>query len=471
MMTVSDSPESERIVLTSSQSRPAATPGYTENPSTHKKNNPPLYSSFHPVMRRNSATTLPMWAAAILCLAGVMGGPNRVRRQAVVDTSHISDNEFLCLLEGNCNANPPPPSSGCTCVKWWNCKDVPRGNEGGILAVVDVRIEAACPNDASAICCDNVMEAPPPTERPTVQPARITDCGRRNEQGVVVNFKGFTDRQAQFGEFPWMAAVLRRGRPNLPEYVCGGSLVHPRVILTVAHHVRNVSGSFVLFSLSYGGSRRGNLIVRLGEWDFQNPSEAIPHQDIRVSRIIIHPQYTPGDQYNALLLLLADEAQLGSTVSTICLPPRRPSPSFDGARCFSSGWGKTLRRGTVPAGRWVFAGFGILKSIDLPMVRHDQCERALKTSPRLSPNFFLHPSFVCAGGEPNKDVCTGDGGSPLVCPMPGDPSRYVQVGVVAWGLGCGQAGMPGVYASVSQASEWIMNTIQQNTGFDLRLGK
>lgn len=61
------------------------------------------------------------------------------------------------------------------------------------------------------------------------------------------------------------------------------------------------------------------------------------------------------------------------------------------------------------------------------MVRHDQCERALKTSPRLSPNFFLHPSFVCAGGEPNKDVCTGDGGSPLVCPMPGDPSRYVQV--------------------------------------------
>nr|XP_027216366.1 phenoloxidase-activating factor 2-like [Penaeus vannamei] len=422
MMTVSDSPESERIVLTSSQSRP--------------------------VMRRNSATTLPMWAAAILCLAGVMGGPNRVRRQAVVDTSHISDNEFLCLLEGNCNANPPPPSSGCTCVKWWNCKDVPRGNEGGILAVVDVRIEAACPNDASAICCDNVMEAPPPTERPTVQPARITDCGRRNEQGVVVNFKGFTDRQAQFGEFPWMAAVLRRGRPNLPEYVCGGSLVHPRVILTVAHHVRNVSGSPSILP----SARRGNLIVRLGEWDFQNPSEAIPHQDIRVSRIIIHPQYTPGDQYNALLLLLADEAQLGSTVSTICLPPRRPTPG--GARHFGEGQYQQ-----------------ILKSIDLPMVRHDQCERALKTSPRLSPNFFLHPSFVCAGGEPNKDVCTGDGGSPLVCPMPGDPSRYVQVGVVAWGLGCGQAGMPGVYASVSQASEWIMNTIQQNTGFDLRLGK
>ncbi|XP_037793543.1 phenoloxidase-activating factor 2-like [Penaeus monodon] len=402
-------------------------------------------------MHRKSTTTLPMWAAAILSLVGVMsvrGVPNRVSRQAV-DTSNIPDDQFLCLLEGNCNLNPEPPSPRCTCVKWWNCRDVPRGNEGGIVAVVDVRLDAACPNDANDVCCDNVVEAQPPTEVPTVQPTQNTGCGRRNEQGVVVNFKGFSDRQAQFGEFPWMAAVLRQGRTGVPEYVCGGSLVHPRVILTVAHHVRSEVA--------------GTLIVRLGEWDFKNPSEPIPHQDIRVSRIILHPQYVPGDQYNDVaLLLLADEAVLGSTVGTICLPP--PSQSFDGARCFSSGWGKDIfgNRGRYQQ---------ILKSIDLPMVGHGQCERALKTSPRLSPNFFLHSSFVCAGGEPNKDVCTGDGGSPLVCPMPGDPTRYVQAGVVAWGLGCGQAGMPGVYASVSQASEWIRSTIQQNTGFDLRLGK
>lgn len=60
-----------------------------------------------------------------------------------------------------------------------------------------------------------------------------------------------------------------------------------------------------------------------------------------MSRIILHPQYVPGDQYNDVaLLLLADEAVLGSTVGTICLPP--PSQSFDGARCFSSGWGKDI---------------------------------------------------------------------------------------------------------------------------------
>ena len=41
---------------------------------------------------------------------------------------------------------------------------------------------------------------------------------------------------AQFGKYPWMAAVLQsRGQDNL--YVSGGSLIHPQVVLTVAHHI------------------------------------------------------------------------------------------------------------------------------------------------------------------------------------------------------------------------------------------
>merc|ERR1712008_101098 len=49
----------------------------------------------------------------------------------------------------------------------------------------------------------------------------------------------------------------------------------------------------------------------------------------------------------------------------------------------------------------------------------------------------------------------GDGGSPLVCPSKYDPSTYVQAGMVAWGIGCGEDGTPGVYASVSKALCWI----------------
>merc|ERR1719376_363671 len=68
---------------------------------------------------------------------------------------------------------------------------------------------------------------------------------------------------------------------------------------------------------------------------------------------------------------------------------------------------------------------------------------------------MLHDSFICAGGVNGKDTCKGDGGSPLVCPSKYDPNTYVQAGMVAWGIGCGEDGTPGVYASVSKALCWI----------------
>merc|ERR1711922_73978 len=53
------------------------------------------------------------------------------------------------------------------------------------------------------------------------------------------------------------------------------------------------------------------------------------------------------------------------------------------------------------------------------------------------------------------DTCKGDGGSPLVCPRLSDPTHFDQVGIVAWGIGCGETGTPGVYADVSKAACWI----------------
>ena len=57
-----------------------------------------------------------------------------------------------------------------------------------------------------------------------------------------------------------------------------------------------------------------------------------------------------------------------------------------------------------------------------------------------SPDFFNGSIFFL-----------GDGGGPLVCPRANSlVESYVQVGIVAWGVGCGEA-IPGVYANVSQA--------------------
>ena len=51
-----------------------------------------------------------------------------------------------------------------------------------------------------------------------------------------------------------------------------------------------------------------------------------------------------------------------------------------------------------------------------------QCENHYRTDER--PDFRLHKSFVCAQGD-GMGTCSGDGGSPLVCPK--NNGDYIQV--------------------------------------------
>lgn len=78
---------------------------------------------------------------------------------------------------------------------------------------------------------------------------------------------------------------------------------------------------------------------------------------------------------------------------------------------------------------------------------------------RLGSGFKLHKTFVCAGGEENKDACKGDGGSPLMCPFSPGEARYFQAGIVAWGIGCGMVDVPGVYGNVNEFKKWIRDQL------------
>ncbi|ENN81037.1 hypothetical protein YQE_02556, partial [Dendroctonus ponderosae] len=102
----------------------------------------------------------------------------------------------------------------------------------------------------------------------------------------------------------------------------------------------------------------------------------------------------------------------------------------------------------------------ILRKLELPTPSPDNCEEMLQKT-YLGVKYQLHESFMCAGGEAGKDACRGDGGSPLVCATAPNETALYQAGIVAFGVGCGKEGIPGVYADATHFYQWIVDTLQK----------
>ncbi|XP_029713125.1 transmembrane protease serine 2-like isoform X2 [Aedes albopictus] len=272
----------------------------------------------------------------------------------------------------------------------------------------------------------------------------IKECGYRNVRGVKFNTVNRNDGESQYGEFPWMVALMTETSGEL-KYFCGGSLIHPAVVLTSAECLRKYR-------------RTPSVVtVRAGEWDMGSELEPIPYQERQVKQITCHKQFQPNTLLNNVALaFLEDGFNLGPTVNTICLPPQNFSVDN---RVTGMGWG------TTPRNRKQYQQ--ILKSIDLPYADRDDCERTLRKA-LSNRKFQLHYSFICAGGEPGIDTCTGDGGSPVVYYIPDDLElRYYAVGMVSWGVGCGRSGVPAAYTNIGVFRDWIDRQMEEEN-FEMR---
>ncbi|XP_075978592.1 uncharacterized protein LOC142978155 [Anticarsia gemmatalis] len=273
------------------------------------------------------------------------------------------------------------------------------------------------------VCCRRPLQP---------QAANKGQCGIRHSQGINGRVKtpSYVDGESEFGEYPWQTAILKKD-PKESVYVCGGTLIDGLHIMTAAHCVKSYKGF--------------ELRVRLGEWDVNRDVEFYPYIERDIVSVHVHPLYYAGTLDNDLAILKMDhpvEWTKYPHISPACLPDKYAD--YSGQRCWTTGWGKDA-----------FGDYGkyqnILKEVDVPILSHGQCQQQLKQT-RLGYNYELNPGFLCAGGEEGKDACKGDGGGPLVCERGG---TWQIVGVVSWGIGCGQPGVPGVYVKVAQYLDWI----------------
>ncbi|KMY92217.1 phenoloxidase-activating factor 2 [Drosophila simulans] len=231
---------------------------------------------------------------------------------------------------------------------------------------------------------------------------------------------------AQNGEFPWTIALFSRG-----SFFGGGSLIAPGVVLTAAH--------LLLSKTSH------EIVVRAGEWDMASVDEPQRHQERRVVRVARHEDFQYKTGANDIALLYLDSPfELKDDIQSICLPLQ--GAFIDQTHCLVSGWGKRFFNDSQVS--------SIQKKVELPIVNRGDCQNMLRKT-RLGARFQLASSLICAGGEKDKDVCNGDGGSALVCSPDVIFARFQQVGIVAWGVGCGRPNVPTTYTNVSMFREWI----------------
>jgi len=274
------------------------------------------------------------------------------------------------------------------------------------------------PDVASGVCCRH----PPPTKPNT--------CGVSHYANTDLKTRFYNPKlnkqEADFGEMPWQAIVFYSNYT----FKCGASLISDSHLLTAAHCV--------------DGLYPADLRVRLGEWQVNTFDEPLPYQDVNVKAITVHPEYVKKNVWNNIAILeLEYPIVLQYNINNICLPFgdinfRAPT------RCVVSGWGKDSFDGNYQH---------ILKKIDLPLVNHAECQAYLRKT-RLRRYFKLHESYRCAGGEEGIDACLGDGGGPLIC-KDDHAGNWVQVGITAWGIGCGSKDVPAAYTDVTKFTPWI----------------
>ncbi len=229
---------------------------------------------------------------------------------------------------------------------------------------------------------------------------------------------------ADKSSWPWIVSLNK-----YDSHWCGGSLIAPQWVLTAAHCVvdrsRNARSS-IIYSVAVGAHRLSKV-----------------SQKIKVSKVIIHPEYDDHTMVNDVALLKLEKPV--SNVQLLTLNNRSSLPEI-GTNATVMGWGALWEDGDYP---------DVLRQVNLPIVSNTTANKAQSYGGDITQE-MLAAGFSKGG----KDSCQGDSGGPLVIKENG---KWLQVGVVSWGHGCARVNKYGIYARVSKYVNWIEDRIGSET--------
>ncbi|XP_022127727.2 serine proteinase stubble isoform X1 [Pieris rapae] len=239
-------------------------------------------------------------------------------------------------------------------------------------------------------------------------------------------------KDSTFGRWPWQVSVRRNSFFGFSStHRCGGAIINEGWIATAGHCVDDLLTSAIR--------------IRVGEFDFSSVSEQYPYVERGVARKAVHPKYNFFTyEYDLALVKLDAPVQFAPHISPICLPAS--DDLLVGETATVTGWGRLSEGGVLPS---------ILQEVQVPIVSNERCKSMFLRAGR---HEFIPDIFLCAGHETGgHDSCQGDSGGPLQ--VKGKDNRYFLAGIISWGIGCGEANLPGVCTRISKFVPWILQTV------------
>lgn len=241
--------------------------------------------------------------------------------------------------------------------------------------------------------------------------------------------------EAKAGDWPWMTAMVTRGRDAFNGQACGASFIGKRYVLTASHCVEGASAN--------------QLDVVVGIHDLNK--EASQGQRIAVTNIYMHENYSSPVELNNDIAVLELSREVENITPIKTMTDEILTKISAGTELTVMGWGNRSTTGTDYP--------NILHQVKVPLYDRAACKAAYPE---------LTDEMICAGfTEGGKDSCQGDSGGPLVVNY---ENEWYQIGVVSYGDGCAVAGKPGVYANVAKFEDWIkqkMAGVSLPTGYQL----
>ncbi|XP_042298903.1 transmembrane protease serine 7-like [Sceloporus undulatus] len=246
---------------------------------------------------------------------------------------------------------------------------------------------------------------------------RNCSCGSTKYTNAHLRIVGGSD--AQEGEWPWQVSLQFAGVAY-----CGASVISKEWLLSAAH--------------CFQGNRLSDPRIWTAHMGMRIQGKAKFVSTLR--RIIIHEYYNSQNyDYDIALLQLSTPwaDTMRSLIQPICLPPAT-FRVYPGEKCWVTGWGqKQETDDEAPA---------VLQKAEVEIVDQTLCH---------STYGLITARMLCAGMMSGKrDSCKGDSGGPLSCRSKGD-GKWLLIGIVSWGYGCGRPNFPGVYTRVSNFATWI----------------